>query len=133
MTKYKAHGDYSLSHNNQTIFVEPVGAMNAEAGLALVADILILAKSLSVPQWALCIDARRWILGTPEFQEKTKAGIEGLIAHGLTRTAYVLELESVQHYQVANMMPVAQGYKRRYFPEKEAALEWLASQGFDSE
>lgn len=133
MTKYQAHGDYSISASKSVIFVEPVGAMNAEAGVAVVQDVLALARTLSVPNWGLCIDARRWILGTPEFQEKTKAGIEGLIAHGLTRTAYVLELESVQHYQVANMMPVAQGYERRYFPEKEVALEWLVSQGFNTE
>lgn len=134
--RFPRTGTFTLTTMNNVMEVYATGAWDMPMAEELFAEMTPLAQSFNGKPWGALIDGRRWILSTPECQERLATGILLNIDYGLRRAAYVLDTAMIKRAQIErthperNRSPVDMDYQRNYFQDYFSALAWLRDEGY---
>lgn len=127
---FRQHGTYRLNLRGNILFIEAVGAWNAEASINIMRDIKQCTAALHHNKWAMHIDVRSWELGTPDFEKVTEQELKELLIIGLKRSAYVIDQGVTKLRQISAVQPDPEFHTWQFFSTYQQALDWLIKQGF---
>lgn len=134
--RFPKYGNYSLDISGNVLEVFATGAWNLKTTEFFVEEMHDIISVLDDKPWAALMDARRWVLSTPECQTRLTEAIKVNITRGLTRSAYVLDVGMVKRAQLERTHPskhrdfISDKYEREYFHKYFEALNWLHQEGF---
>ena len=129
--RFPTYGQYALDVSGNMLEVYATGAWTRATTEAAIEEIHALIPKFEQQPWGALLDGRRWVLTTPECQNRMAESIMHCIDYGLTRAAYVLDAGMVKRAQLERTYPCTTGdYQRHYFQSYFSALNWLNDEGF---
>ena len=134
--RFPKYGSYSLDISGNVLEVFATGAWNLRTTELFVEDMHSLITKFDSASWGALMDGRRWVLSESECQACLYEAIKKNIAHGLKRSAYVLDTGMVKRAQLERTRPTktrdfeVKDYKREYFENYFSALNWLNTEGY---
>ncbi|QPG05363.1 hypothetical protein IT774_14840 [Salinimonas marina] len=129
--RFPTYGQYALDVSGNMLEVYATGAWTRATTEAAIEEIYALLPKFNQQPWGALLDGRRWVLTTPECQNRMAEAILHCIDHGLSRSAYVLDPGMVKRAQLERTYPnTTADYQRNYFQSYFAALNWLHTEGF---
>lgn len=130
---FEQHGDYKIWQKGQVIFAELSGAWNKEAAENFKADFENAMRFVQAP-WGHLVYLDQWELCGGDVFPIIESLVENCINNGLTRAANVYQDSSMKSQFLNKMVVEEQGsFKRSVFDNKQDAIDWLTSEGFQCE
>lgn len=125
-------GHFTVRQDNQVIFTYAAGGWDVITARDYCSCVRDTVKKLYHEPWAHILLLDDWILGTPEVEPIILDLAHWAMAHKLVCTAKVYQENMLKQYQLDKMNPVSSPtYRQQEFTEQQAALDWLASEGFN--
>ncbi len=124
------HGNFTISCEQQTIFVRVIGAWNLEGYRDFVAAFKQAALPLSAKPWGVIVDIRDWELSTPEVEAEEEELQLWTLRHNQRWRAFVSEPSYIKAAKIEQgAEPVADGIESQFFATHADAREWFRSLG----
>ncbi|WP_133468994.1 hypothetical protein [Paraglaciecola marina] len=131
------HGLYSLTRYERVLFLEMKGGWNQETTRAFQQDIYQKSAVLHGKPWTVITEMTDWELFTPECEPIIVETVKQSVANGLTREALInskgsIKLHLFEKYKEQTLyFDKHIAFKRHFFTDMEAAVQWLKSEGVD--
>ncbi|WP_214001047.1 hypothetical protein [Arsukibacterium sp.] len=124
-------GHFTVSQDSQVIFTYAAGGWDVMTARDYCASFKKAAANVYHKPWAHILLLDDWILATPEVEPVILDLAHWSVANKLLCTAKVYRENMLKQYQLAKMNPVSSAtYCQQEFTEQQAALDWLAGEGF---
>lgn len=126
------HGSYTIEVRQRIVIVQILDAWNLKTALHFCKEMGKVAKTMSGSPWAILSDLTQWQLSTPEVGAEIARQAVKLDALGRTHNAMVANDHGIRQMVVSEA--IMKGTSKpvvEFFNERTAALEWLASCGFE--
>jgi hypothetical protein len=125
------HGDFELALEGRVLVAKLKGSWNAEAALAFEEAFKQTAQPLCEGNWGHLVYLDDWDLGVPEMMPIVERLVVWCIDNGLKRSAQVYCRSMLKKYQLDLMVVDRLGdFERRVFDDRDAAKDWLRSEGY---
>ncbi|KKO45465.1 hypothetical protein WG68_10495 [Arsukibacterium ikkense] len=124
-------GHFTVSQHNQLLFTYAAGGWDLITAHDYCASFKQQATQLYHQPWAHILLLDDWILATPEVEPVLKDLANWAVAHNMVCSAKVYRENMLKQYQLDRMNPKSSvNFRQQEFTEQQAALDWLASEGF---
>jgi len=81
-------------------------------------------------EWGLLHDGSNWELSTPAAEQLANELVKTEISGTLTHCAVVIGKSEIQKWQARNIFKDVTNYEVEFFTDRQAAVTWLASAGY---
>lgn len=128
---FEAHGFFDVHISGQILVADIKGGWNIETALAYKAVVEKISRPLIGKPWAMLSLMDDWELFTPDCKPIILKLTYSALQNGFVRDAMVDKSGSIKMQSFPSSIETHPQFKRQFFENREPAMSWLKSEGFE--